>query len=57
MPGGGRAADRRRGSEAAFHHVAPSFYERFPAGLQVTFGSSITSAVIVVFMLNLMFNH
>ena len=37
--------------------VAPSFYERFPADFQVIFGSSITSAVIAVFVLNLVFNH
>ena len=37
--------------------VAPSFYERFPSDFQVIFGSSITSAVIVVFVLNLLFNH
>jgi uric acid transporter len=37
--------------------VAPSFYEKFPSDFQVIFGSSITSAVIVVFTLNLVFNH
>jgi NCS2 family nucleobase:cation symporter-2 len=37
--------------------VAPSFYERFPSDFQVIFGSSITSTVIVVFVLNLVFNH
>jgi NCS2 family nucleobase:cation symporter-2 len=37
--------------------VAPSFYEKFPSDFQVIFGSSITSAVIVVFVLNLVFNH
>ena len=37
--------------------VAPSFYERFPSNFQVIFGSSITSTVIVVFVLNLVFNH
>jgi xanthine/uracil permease len=31
--------------------------ERFPSGFQVIFGSSITSTVIVVFVLNLVFNH
>jgi NCS2 family nucleobase:cation symporter-2 len=37
--------------------VAPTFYEKFPANFQVIFGSSITSTVIVVFFLNLFFNH
>ena len=37
--------------------VAPSFYEHFPSNFQVIFGSSITSTVIVVFTLNLVFNH
>jgi xanthine/uracil permease len=37
--------------------VAPSFYEHFPNNFQVIFGSSITSTVIVVFTLNLVFNH
>jgi uric acid transporter len=37
--------------------VAPTFYHRFPANFQVIFGSSITSTVIVVFLLNLFFNH
>jgi NCS2 family nucleobase:cation symporter-2 len=37
--------------------VAPTFYEKFPANFQVIFGSSITSTVIVVFLLNLFFNH
>jgi len=37
--------------------VAPSFYAKFPADFQVIFGSSITSSVIVVFVLNLVFNH
>jgi len=37
--------------------VAPTFYERFPSNFQVIFGSSITSTVIVVFVLNLVFNH
>jgi uric acid transporter len=44
-------------SAGLFPAVAPSFYERFPANFQVIFGSSITSAVIVVFVLNLVFNH
>jgi hypothetical protein len=33
------------------------FYEHFPNDFQVIFGSSITSSVIVVFTLNLVFNH
>ena len=37
--------------------VAPSFYENFPNDFQVIFGSSITSTVIVVFVLNIVFNH
>jgi xanthine/uracil permease len=37
--------------------VAPTFYHRFPSNFQVIFGSSITSTVIVVFLLNLFFNH
>jgi NCS2 family nucleobase:cation symporter-2 len=37
--------------------VQPDFYEHFPTDFQVIFGSSITSTVIVVFVLNLVFNH
>jgi xanthine/uracil permease len=37
--------------------VAPTFYSKFPANFQVIFGSSITSTVIIVFVLNLVFNH
>ncbi|MDQ6772501.1 MAG: purine permease [Candidatus Dormibacteraeota bacterium] len=37
--------------------VAPSIYSKFPNFLQIIFGSSITSTVIVVFALNLFFNH
>lgn len=37
--------------------VAPTFYEKFPNDFQVIFGSGITSTVIVVFFLNLIFNH
>jgi len=37
--------------------VQPRFYENFPNDFQVIFGSSITSTVIVVFTLNLVFNH
>jgi NCS2 family nucleobase:cation symporter-2 len=35
----------------------PSFYSKFPKDFQVIFGSSITATVIVVFLLNLVFNH
>jgi NCS2 family nucleobase:cation symporter-2 len=35
----------------------PSFYNAFPKNFQVIFGSSITATVIVVFVLNLVFNH
>jgi xanthine permease len=34
-----------------------NFYGNFPKNFQVIFGSSITSTVIVVFVLNLVFNH
>ena len=37
--------------------IQPAFYQQFPADFQVIFGSSITSTVIVVFLLNLVFNH
>ncbi len=37
--------------------VAPSIYEHFPNNFQVIFGSSITSTVIVVLVLNLLFNE
>jgi len=37
--------------------IQPSFYQHFPQNFQVIFGSSITSTVIVVFVLNLVFNH
>jgi xanthine permease len=37
--------------------VQPAFYKNFPSDFQVIFGSSITSTVIVVFTLNLVFNH
>lgn len=37
--------------------VAPSIYEHFPSDFQVIFGSSITSTVIVVLVLNLLFNE
>ena len=35
----------------------PSFYNKFPKDFQVIFGSSITATVLVVFVLNLAFNH
>jgi NCS2 family nucleobase:cation symporter-2 len=35
----------------------PHFYDKFPKDFQVIFGSSITATVIVVFVLNLVFNH
>ena len=35
----------------------PHFYDKFPKDFQTIFGSSITSTVIVVFVLNLVFNH
>jgi NCS2 family nucleobase:cation symporter-2 len=35
----------------------PGFYNAFPKNFQVIFGSSITATVIVVFVLNLVFNH
>ena len=35
----------------------PSFYNNFPKNFQVIFGSSITATVIVVFILNLVFNE
>ncbi|MPV51179.1 purine permease [Pseudactinotalea sp. HY160] len=37
--------------------VAPHFYDKFPEGFRMVFGSGITSTVIVVFILNLLFNH
>ena len=37
--------------------IEPKFYQHFPSDFQVIFGSSITSTVIVVFLLNLVFNH
>ena len=35
----------------------PDFYQQFPDWFQTIFGSAITSTVIVVFLLNLLFNH
>ncbi|GAA1875045.1 nucleobase:cation symporter-2 family protein [Lapillicoccus jejuensis] len=37
--------------------IAPDFYRHFPDAFQTIFGSAITSTVIVVFVLNLVFNH
>ncbi|SOD71126.1 NCS2 family nucleobase:cation symporter-2 [Jatrophihabitans sp. GAS493] len=37
--------------------IAPDFYRHFPNNFQTIFGSAITSTVVVVFMLNLVFNH
>jgi xanthine/uracil permease len=36
---------------------APNIYQHFPQDVQVIFDSSITSTVIVAFLLNLLFNH
>jgi len=44
-------------SVALLPSVAPSFYTRFPTDFQMIASSPITSAVIVVFLLNLLFNH
>jgi NCS2 family nucleobase:cation symporter-2 len=35
----------------------PDFCEHFPAGCEVIFGSSITSTVIVVFIVNVVFSQ
>lgn len=37
--------------------VSPNIYEHFPSNFQVIFGSSITSTVIIVLVLNLLFNE
>jgi NCS2 family nucleobase:cation symporter-2 len=37
--------------------VAPDFYKQMPATVEIIVGSSITSCVIVAFLLNLLFNH
>jgi xanthine permease len=37
--------------------VAPGMYDQFPAEVRIIAGGSITSAVIVAFTLNLLFNH
>ncbi|MCU1641316.1 MAG: putative xanthine/uracil permease [Nocardia sp.] len=44
-------------SVALLPAVAPSIYTQFPVNFQMIASSPITSAVIVVFLLNLMFNH
>ncbi|MFJ4657110.1 nucleobase:cation symporter-2 family protein [Nocardia sp. NPDC088792] len=44
-------------SVALLPAVAPSFYTKFPTDFQMIASSPITSAVIVVFVLNLLFNH
>jgi NCS2 family nucleobase:cation symporter-2 len=44
-------------SVALLPAVAPSFYTKFPTDFQMIASSPITSAVIVVFLLNLLFNH
>jgi NCS2 family nucleobase:cation symporter-2 len=36
---------------------SPAFYANFPDWFQTIFGSAITSTVIIVFVLNLVFNH
>jgi uric acid transporter len=35
----------------------PGFYDKFPKNFQVIFGSSITATALMVFILNLVFNH
>ncbi|MCW2526541.1 MAG: putative xanthine/uracil permease [Pseudonocardiales bacterium] len=37
--------------------IAPDFYRHFPNNFQIIFGSAITSTVIVVFVLNIIFNE
>ena len=37
--------------------ISPTFYQQFPKNFQIIFGSAITSTVITVFLLNLLFNH
>ncbi len=44
-------------SVALLPSVAPNFYAKFPTDFQMIASSPITSAVIVVFVLNLLFNH
>ncbi|MEC3956927.1 nucleobase:cation symporter-2 family protein [Nocardia sp. CDC153] len=44
-------------SVALLPAVAPNIYTKFPTDFQMIASSPITSAVIVVFVLNLLFNH
>ncbi|WP_405490225.1 nucleobase:cation symporter-2 family protein [Nocardia sp. NBC_00511] len=44
-------------SVALLPAVAPTIYKQFPTDFQMIAGSPITSAVVVVFVLNLVFNH
>ena len=37
--------------------INPTFYQQFPKDFQIIFGSAITSTVITVFVLNLVFNY
>ena len=37
--------------------IAPTFYNQFPKNFQIIFGSAITSTVIAVFVLNILFNE
>ncbi len=37
--------------------ISPNFYVQFPKNFQIIFGSAITSTVIAVFVLNLLFNE
>ncbi|MEV0064953.1 nucleobase:cation symporter-2 family protein [Amycolatopsis sp. NPDC050768] len=37
--------------------VAPSIYTHLPQGLQIVFGSAITSTALCAFVLNVLFNH
>jgi NCS2 family nucleobase:cation symporter-2 len=37
--------------------IAPTFYSKFPKDFQIIFGSAITSTVIAVFVLNIIFNE
>ncbi|MBE7195720.1 MAG: purine permease [Gordonia polyisoprenivorans] len=37
--------------------IAPTFYDQFPQNFKIIFGSAITSTVIAVFVLNIVFNE
>ncbi len=37
--------------------ISPTFYNQFPKNFQIIFGSAITSTVIAVFLLNILFNE